>query len=318
MYLIKFQALVLLQRISDGSLDDVEFPYDLQEIKKEPDDQELQTQNILPGADINDIDILDDKEYISNIKAEENNPEIKECIIKVDNDKNQLDISEIQYNSIVKGNSKLNNEFKAKPKKKKVVKKESDESCDTKKNGKPRKKLGRPKQDITIERVTNKNLAICKLCNKEVYGLVTHHRTHHKNIDQKSPCLQCDQVFENKTALYKHNAKVHEAKPCSICGEMISKYYQKQHFETFHTESAPCPKCGKICKSKENLARHIKDEHEKYPCPHCGDMISTRQGLLYGWTENSADFLLENVQWGKENGLPNYNPGVDFLDYGFL
>ena len=62
MYLIKFQALVLLQRISDGSLDDVEFPFDLQEIKKEPDDQELKTQNILPGADINDIDILDDKE----------------------------------------------------------------------------------------------------------------------------------------------------------------------------------------------------------------------------------------------------------------
>ena len=31
-------------------IDDVEFPFDLQEIKKEPDDQELQTQNILPDA----------------------------------------------------------------------------------------------------------------------------------------------------------------------------------------------------------------------------------------------------------------------------
>ena len=59
MYLIKFQALVLLQRISDGSLDDVEFPFDLQEIKQEPEDQELQKQNILPGASINDINILD-------------------------------------------------------------------------------------------------------------------------------------------------------------------------------------------------------------------------------------------------------------------
>ena len=93
MYLIKFQALVLLQRISDGSLDDVEFPFDLQEIKKEPDDQELKTQNILPGADINDIDILDDKEEIDNIKAEENNAEIKECIKKVDNYTNQLNES---------------------------------------------------------------------------------------------------------------------------------------------------------------------------------------------------------------------------------
>lgn len=293
MYLIKFQALVLLQRISDGSLDDVEFPFDLQEIKKEPDDQELQTQNILPGADINDIDRLDDKEDIGNIKVEENNAEIKECIKKVDNDTNQLDISNEKEvsakHTIVKGNSKLNDKYNAKPKKKKVVKKESDENCDTKKDGKPRKKLGRPKQDITIERVTNKNLAICKLCNKEVYGLVTHHRTHHKNIDQKSPCLQCDQVFENKTALYKHNAKVHEAKPCSICGEMISKYYQKQHFVTFHTESAPCPKCGKICKSKGDLARHIKDEHEKYPCPHCGDMLSTRRAATHMKTKHTPN-----------------------------
>lgn len=129
-YLIKFQALVLLQRISDGSLDDVEFPFDLQEIKKEPDDQELQTQNILPGADINDIDILDEKEDFCNIKAEENNAEIKESIKKVDNDTNQLDIS----NEKEVFNSKLNNEYNAKPKKKKIVKRESDESCDTKKN----------------------------------------------------------------------------------------------------------------------------------------------------------------------------------------
>ena len=120
MYLIKFQALVLLQRISDGSLDDVEFPFDLQEIKKEPDDQELQTQNILPDADINDIDILDEKVDIGNIKAEETNAEIKEFIKKVDNDTNQLDKGNekevsAKHTIVVKENSKLNNTYNAKP-----------------------------------------------------------------------------------------------------------------------------------------------------------------------------------------------------------
>ena len=38
------------------------------------------------------------------------------------------------------------------------------------------------------------------------------------------------------------------------------------------------------------------------------------QGLLYIWTEHSADFFWKNVHWGREN----YTPGVDFLDHDLL
>ncbi len=138
----------------------------MQEIKQEPEDQELQKPNILPGASITDINILDEKEDIGNIKVEENNTEIKECIKKVDNDANQLDrndlnLQEAEINipvklTIVKGNSKLNNKFNANPKKKKVVKRASDgkrkrkrkqknEGEEKKKNGKNEQKNGKAK-----------------------------------------------------------------------------------------------------------------------------------------------------------------------------
>ena len=42
-----------------------------------------------------------------------------------------------------------------------------------------------------------------------------------------------------------------------------------------------------------------------------------RQGLLYRWTEHSADFFL-NFNRGREKGPSNYNPGVNFLDHDLL
>jgi hypothetical protein len=34
--------------------------------------------------------------------------------------------------------------------------------------------------------------------------------------------------------------------------------------------------------------------------------ILLRQGLLYRWTEHSADFLKNDYNWGREKGCPNY------------
>ena len=48
------------------------------------------------------------------------------------------------------------------------------------------------------------------------------------------------------------------------------------------------------------------------------DGASPRQGLLYRWTEHSADFFRKNVHWGREKGPLNYTPGVDFLDHDHL
>ena len=42
------------------------------------------------------------------------------------------------------------------------------------------------------------------------------------------------------------------------------------------------------------------------------------QGLIYRWTEHSADFLKKNDHWGRKKGPPNYTPGVDFLDHALL
>ena len=43
-----------------------------------------------------------------------------------------------------------------------------------------------------------------------------------------------------------------------------------------------------------------------------------RQGLLYRWTEHSADLIFFKFQRGRGKGLPNYTLGVDFLDHDLL
>ena len=45
------------------------------------------------------------------------------------------------------------------------------------------------------------------------------------------------------------------------------------------------------------------------------DLIN--QGLLYRWTEHSAD-LKNQYHYGREKGPPNYTLGVDFLDHDLL
>ena len=50
----------------------------------------------------------------------------------------------------------------------------------------------------------------------------------------------------------------------------------------------------------------------------CNGLVGQlKQGLLYRWTEHSADFI-SNYYWGRGKGPPNYTPGVDFLDHDLL
>ena len=51
----------------------------------------------------------------------------------------------------------------------------------------------------------------------------------------------------------------------------------------------------------------------------CNGLVGQlKQGLLYRWTEHSADYFWNNDHWGGENANPNYTPGVDFLDHDLL
>ena len=50
----------------------------------------------------------------------------------------------------------------------------------------------------------------------------------------------------------------------------------------------------------------------------CKYMYKFRQGLLYRWTEHSADYFFQNFHWGREMGPPNYTLGLDFLDHDLL
>ena len=108
-----------------------------------------------------------------------------------------------------------------------------------------------------------------------MYGLTTHRRNHHENINENVsyPCDQCGNfdliliviifffreinclftfstgnTYRSTLSLTNHIANVHEKVPCSICGEMISKKRETRHIQQKHTANCDkkfkCKYCG--------------------------------------------------------------------------
>ena len=155
-----------LQKISDGSLDDVEFPYDLRGIKQEPeDDFKVEVEETNYDGDFPTFD--ENPAYQDQAKVQ-----IQEKLLPKTENEIVVDSSEI----VIDSNAGVPVKTK-KIKKKKVIK-----------DG-PKKKMGRPKKDVIVQKHLKKNLAMCKLCGIEVHGLITHHRCSRIGCKISESCL---------------------------------------------------------------------------------------------------------------------------------
>ena len=80
-----------------------------------------------------------------------------------------------------------------------------------------------------------------------------------------------------------------------------------------HVLLEKCPSITELRKIGENFCiRPLQSDDFEH-----GFFDVLRQGLLYRWTEHSADFFL-NDHWGREKGPQNYTPVVYFLDHDLL
>ena len=82
----------------------------------------------------------------------------------------------------------------------------------------------------------------------------------------------------------------------------------QKHIDAVHEDKRPClcSYCGKGCKDKAQLKVHVTEVHEgikPHMCTICGHSFSRqnrlRQGLLYKWTEHSADLFFEIISGKK-------------------
>ena len=98
-----------------------------------------------------------------------------------------------------------------------------------------------------------------------------------------------------------------------------SLFPRKKTLDAFIDE-LDCSNSGlpKIGTKRSKSYYEIQSPMELRLMPNYGAQAVSRQGLLYRWTEHSADFVWKNDDWGRETRPLNYTPCVDFLDHDLL
>ena len=146
----------------------------------------------------------------------------------------------------------------------------------------------------------------CKLCDKVVGRLSFHMKKYHASEHQTFPCNKCDQKFDRKDVLYKHEEKVHstvnrnlpaaiqelrvneEEWKCKMCGKSfysvleVENHLLKRNCSKDLAIKYNCELCEKSYKEKHNLTKHIKNKHtvkEKVTCLKCGKKFQLKSSL---------------------------------------
>ncbi|XP_053661950.1 zinc finger protein 271 [Anopheles marshallii] len=77
--------------------------------------------------------------------------------------------------------------------------------------------------------------------------------------DEKFPCKLCEQTFQNKTQLSRHQRQ-HKMARCNICNEQIRSTLMQNHMSV-HRGAYHCEVCKKPFSSRTNLMRHKRAKH---------------------------------------------------------
>ncbi|XP_077160285.1 uncharacterized protein LOC143820846 [Paroedura picta] len=100
------------------------------------------------------------------------------------------------------------------------------------------------------------------------------------------PCSGCEQTFQDKKDLKKHQKVVHIGeKPhgCTQCGKMFQFRSNLIVHQRLHTGEKPysCAECGKAfrCKNKLTIHQRIHTGEKPYPCLVCGKTFRGRHPL---------------------------------------
>ena len=238
-----------LRQISDGSLDDVEFPND--ELDEMPEIQLGIKKEFVNDSDV-DIDIKNDP---------------------LDQSKVHVYDLPIKKEKVVKkraGNSELDKFFEEKDLKYQC------QICPAKfvKKMEAYKHL---KSDHAIKKRERaqfvKNPGLLKKNEYFKDNLVL------KNGKKRYKCSTCDKIFKFSSVLELHIDEVHEKKKSYLCPKCdyscTTRGRLKSHYEQVHEQKCrfKCEKCEKAFYSKTQLDQHILTVHEKkrpYTCEICG------------------------------------------------
>ena len=278
-----FQALPILQQISDGSLDDIEFPGESQEIKKEPEDFEL------PSYDFNaDSDERDEKDDVKMAMLQNSLEVVLDDKIKSSRKpRKKLPPGTVKAKYMTSDEQKK----KAREKKRKLVdcrlcgKKvkglvthrrlehsgDKNESATCLQCGKICKTITLLSRHVADAHETQP----CPVCAEPITKIMKNRHFEAKHAGS-FPCTTCGKKCHSKDLLRRHIADTHEVIPCTICGEMIPKRRMAMHYHVKHTanddKKFKCKFCGKGFVSNRKLKDHMNTHtgEKPYLCKWCG------------------------------------------------
>ena len=150
----------------------------------------------------------------------------------------------------------------------------------------------------------------CEICGKVFpykYNWVRHLKImHNKTVDKikKIPkCKHCDKIFSRPGLLKKHILTAHEGvKPfkCDKCNKMFTNFDAlKRHNDSFHLGiKHMCHLCGKSFKCANYVKQHVRTFHEglNLKCDICGKTFSSEDNLKTHNCNGGLEFKCEYSQ----------------------
>ena len=269
-------------KISDGSLDDIDFPGESQEIKKEPEDFEL------PSYDFNaDSDERDEKDDVKMAMLQNSLEVVLDDKIKSSRKpRKKLPPGTVKAKSLTSDEKKK----KAREKKRKLVDcrlcgkkvkglvthrrlehKDRDESATCLQCGKICKTITLLSRHVADAHETQP----CPVCAEPITKIMKNRHFEAKHAGS-FPCTTCGKKCHSKDLLRRHIGDTHEVIPCKICGEMIPKSRMAMHCHMKHTanddKKFKCKFCGKGFVSNRKLKDHMNTHtgEKPYLCKWCG------------------------------------------------
>ena len=251
-------ALETLRKISDGSLDDVEFPNDQRDefqvdIKKEfVNNSDIDVDDIDYKNDpldqskvqVHDLPIKKEK----NVKKRAGNSELNKCLGEKEA-KYQCQICPAKFVKRMEANKHLKSDHA-------IIKRK----C--------------------AQFVKNPDLLRKDACFKDNLVL--------KDGKKRYKCSTCDKIFKFSTVLELHIDEVHEKKKSHLCPKCKNSYTTKgrlkSHYEQVHEKKNrfKCEKCEKGFYRKNQLEQHILKVHENkrpFTCEICGKTYINKSAL---------------------------------------
>uniref|UniRef100_A0A1A9X5Q2 C2H2-type domain-containing protein n=1 Tax=Glossina brevipalpis TaxID=37001 RepID=A0A1A9X5Q2_9MUSC len=108
-----------------------------------------------------------------------------------------------------------------------------------------------------------------------------------KELDIETPCIECDELFENQKLYDRHCIDVHDGFKCSMCDKRFKLRYQCKRHELIHKEAkqfvCSFEGCNKSFTEQYYLKRHqdIHQTERNFKCDfeNCGKAFHTKRRL---------------------------------------